>query len=60
MVSFLRFETIYEVLIIAQVRYGGGGGGGGWRGGRGGGRGRGGGGGWTGSNNAPVGGNRRW
>lgn len=43
-----------------MVRYGGGGGGGGWRGGRGGGRGRGGGGGWTGSNNAPVGGNRRW
>lgn len=59
MVSFLQFETIYEVLIIAQVRYGGGSGGG-WRGGRGGGRGRGGGGGWTGSNNAPVGGNRRW
>jgi hypothetical protein len=46
--------------LAEMVRYGGGGGGGrgygGGRGGRGGGRG----GNWTGSNNAPLGGSRRW
>lgn len=43
-----------------MARFGGGGGGGrGYGGGRGGRGGRGGGG-WTGSNNAPLGGNRRW
>ena len=46
--------------LAEMVRYSGGGGGRGWGGHRGG-RGRGGGGGgWTGSNNAPLGGNRRW
>ncbi|KAI7520936.1 hypothetical protein KC331_g19991, partial [Hortaea werneckii] len=48
--------------LAEMARFGGGGGGGrgfgGGRGGRGGGRG--GRGGWTGSNNAPLGGNRRW
>jgi len=47
--------------LAEMTRYGGGGGGGrgygGGRGGRGGGRS---GGGWTGSNNAPIGGSRRW
>lgn len=44
--------------LAEMARYGGGGGGGrGFGGGRGG---RGGRGGWTGSNNAPLGGNRRW
>ncbi|KAI7376946.1 hypothetical protein KC332_g18218, partial [Hortaea werneckii] len=44
--------------LAEMVRYGGGGGGGrGFGGGRGG---RGGRGGWTGSNNAPLGGSRRW
>ncbi|KAI7426860.1 hypothetical protein KC368_g18229, partial [Hortaea werneckii] len=44
--------------LAEMVRYGGGGGGGrGFGGGRGG---RGGRGGWTGSNNAPLGGGRRW
>lgn len=46
--------------LAEMARFGGGGGGGrGWGGGRGG---RGGhrGGGWTGSNTAPLGGNRRW
>lgn len=43
--------------LAEMARFGGGGGGGfrGGRGGRGGGRG-----GWTGSNNAPLGGSRRW
>jgi len=45
--------------LAEMARFGGGGGGGrgygGGRGGRGGGRG-----GWTGSNNAPLGGGRRW
>lgn len=45
--------------LAEMARFGGGGGGGGrgYGGGRGG---RGGRGGWTGSNNAPLGGNRRW
>lgn len=49
--------------LAEMARYGGGGGGGGrgWGGGRGRGGGRGGRGGWTGSNNAPLGGERqRW
>lgn len=47
--------------LAEMVRYGGGGGGGrGYGGGRGGRGGRGGGGGWTGGNNAPLGGARRW
>lgn len=53
-----------EPRLAEMIRYGGGGGGGRWGGrGRGGwgGRGRGGGGGgFTASNNAPLGGNRRW
>ena len=47
--------------LAEMARYGGGGGGRGYGGGRGGRGGRGGGGGgWTGSNNAPISGNRRW
>lgn len=49
----------FDPRLAEMARFGGGGGGRGWGGGRGG---RGGhrGGGWTGSNTAPLGGNRRW
>lgn len=53
-------KQVVDPRLAEMARYGGGGGGGGrgyggGRGGRGGGRG-----GWTGSNNAPIGGARRW
>ena len=54
-------KQVVDPRLAEMARYGGGGGGRGYGGGRGGrGGGRGGGGGWTGSNTAPLGGNRRW